>query len=135
MAKFNSAIELMTTGLIGLVVVAQAAATSQLRGDAERGQLLYAKCSGCHSLEHNRTGPKHCGVVGRKSGSVEGFEYSQAMKNSNIVWNAKTLDHFLSAPLKRVPGTTMAIAGINNETDRRDLISYLAALESDARCQ
>ena len=76
-------------------------------GDPKRGAQIYQRCLACHSLEHNRSGPRHCGLLGRRAGSVPGFEYSPAMKRSKLVWNEKTLNRFLADPPKAVPGTTM----------------------------
>ena len=94
-------------------------------GDAKAGEAIYSRCLGCHAVEYNRTGPKHCGIVGRRAGSVPGYEYSPAMKRSRLVWNEKTLDRFLADPLKTVPGTTMTYAGVPDQKDRSDLIAYL----------
>jgi cytochrome c len=96
-------------------------------GDAKRGEQIYARCAACHALAYDRVGPRHCGLVGRRAGSIEGFEYSPAMKKSGIVWNAKTLDRFLADPMKTVPGTTMTYAGISDRQERADLVAYLAA--------
>ena len=104
----------------GLLLVAALAA-----GDPAAGEAVYSRCLGCHAIEYNRTGPRHCGVMGRRAGSVPGFEYSPAMKKSGIVWNEKTLDRFLADPLKTVPGTTMTYAGVPDTGERADLISYL----------
>jgi len=95
-------------------------------GDPARGEKIYERCAACHSLTTDRTGPHHCGLLGRKAGSVPGFEYSKAMKESKITWNERTLDRFLANPLKAVPGTSMGYAGIPDAGERRDLIAYLA---------
>jgi len=94
-------------------------------GDAKAGEEVYSRCLGCHAVEYNRTGPKHCGVIGRRAGSVADYGYSPAMKKSGIVWNEKTLDRFLADPLKTVPGTTMTYAGVPAAKDRADLIAFL----------
>ena len=94
-------------------------------GDPVAGEALYSRCQGCHAIEYNRTGPKHCGLMGRRAGSVPGYEYSAAMKSSGIVWNGKTLDRFLADPLKTVPGTTMTYAGVPDAKERASLIAYL----------
>ncbi len=94
-------------------------------GDPVRGEIIYGRCAACHSLNYNRTGPLHCGIVGRMAGTVSGFGYSVAMQNANIVWNSETLDLFLESPIAMVPGTTMGYAGINDSRDRHDLIAYL----------
>lgn len=135
MFKATSIKTLIKIGLLGCVVAAPAVTAAEITGDAIKGEVVYARCMGCHSPERNRTGPKHCGLVGRIAGTAEGFDYSQAMQKSDIVWNKKTLDQFLTSPLKFVPGTTMAIGGISNKTDRHNLVSYLASLDSDAKCQ
>jgi cytochrome c len=94
-------------------------------GDPAAGEALYSRCLGCHAVEYNRTGPKHCGIIGRRAGSVPGYEYSAAMKKSGIVWNRKTLERFLADPTKTVPGTTMTYAGVPDAKERADLIAYL----------
>ena len=100
-------------------------------GDPERGRALYVQCIGCHSLDRNRTGPKHCGVVGRASARVPGYRYLPAMQAANVVWDQATLDAFLRDPIAFVPGTTMGYAGIARERDRRDLIAWLSAAADD----
>ncbi len=102
--------------------------------DPAAGERVYARCMGCHSPDRNRTGPLHCGLFGRVSGTVKGYAYSEAMRDAAIIWNNKTLDHFLKAPLTAVPGTTMGFAGIADNDDRRNLIAWLATL-SDASPQ
>ena len=95
------------------------------RGDANEGEAIYERCLACHALAYDRTGPRHCGLFGRRAGSVTGFAYSDAMQRSNIVWNEKTLDRFLANPLKAVPGTAMGYAGVTDRKERADLIAYL----------
>lgn len=106
-------------------VSAPAGAATQPKGDVKRGAEIYARCEACHALAYNRTGPKHCGVVGRKAGSVPGFAYSPAMRRSNIIWDEKSLNRFLADPLKTVPGTAMTYAGVPDPHERADLIAYL----------
>lgn len=96
-------------------------------GDPTAGEAIYSRCLACHAIGYDRTGPRHCGLFGRKAGSVPGFAYSQAMKKSGIVWNAKTLDVFIRDPLKMVPGTAMGYDGVKDPKERADLIAYLAA--------
>ncbi|MGH8504438.1 MAG: c-type cytochrome, partial [Stenotrophobium sp.] len=106
----------LATLLVG-VALALAAGTAPaatpdtaLHGNAKNGEAVYARCGACHSLTYDRTGPRHCGLFGRRAGSVKGFNYSPAMKNSGIVWSEKTLDEFLTNPMKMVPGTYMGYA-------------------------
>lgn len=94
-------------------------------GDPAKGEALYARCQGCHSIDRNRVGPLHRGLFGRTAGSVAGFSYSKAMKQSGIVWDEATLDEFLAHPREVVPGTKMTYAGIADPQERADLIAYL----------
>jgi len=109
--------------------------TTRLTGDPHAGEAVYARCQACHSLAYNRTGPMHCGLLGRRAGSVPGFTYSGAMKRSQTVWSKKTLDRFLTNPMKVVPGTTMGYAGVKNKKERTDLIAYLVQANSSEECR
>ena len=99
-------------------------------GNATQGEHAFAKCALCHAKD-KRTGigPGLLGVVGKHAGSVPGFSYSQAMKNSNIVWDEKSLDAFIMTPQKALPGTTMLFPGIPSQEERNDLIAYLETLK------
>lgn len=104
-------------------------------GNAARGGKLYDRCAACHALAQDRTGPRHCGVIGRRAGSVKSFDYSTAMKKSGIVWTARTLDRFLTAPTREIPGTTMTYDGVPDAQERADLIAYLDAAGKSAACK
>jgi cytochrome c len=116
--------------MLGVAVLLAALAA----GDPKAGEAVYSRCLACHSLEVNRTGPKHCGVVGRRAGSVPGYDYSPAMKRSKLVWNENTLERFLADPLGTVPGTTMTYAGVPDAKERADLIAYLRQESAGAHC-
>jgi nitrite reductase (NO-forming) len=105
------------------------AAASSAGGDATAGRQVYRKCQACHSMEpgKNILGPSLAGVMGRKAGAVEGFNYSPALKQSGITWDAKTLDAYLKDPAKTVPGNRMPFPGLKTDHDRADVIAYLAA--------
>jgi cytochrome c len=110
-------------GALGLCVLNPAQGAQP--GDAERGKTLYeSRCNACHSLEANRVGPLHRGVFGRRSGSVQDYDYSPALKKSKIDWNEKTLDVWLRDPEKAVPGQKMGFQ-VPEAADRADLIAYL----------
>jgi cytochrome c len=111
--------------------MAPAAGDGALRGDPKRGESVYSRCLACHALAYDRTGPRHCGLFGRKAGSVPGFDYSKAMKQSGIVWSRETLDKFLENPRKDIPGTKMTYAGIKNAQERADVIAYLKQAGAD----
>jgi len=95
------------------------------RGDAARGAALYERrCTSCHALDVNRIGPLHRGVVGRRAGSVPGFNYSPALARSGLVWTEANLDRWLSGPPRLVPGTRMGIS-VPVPAERADIIAYL----------
>lgn len=100
-----------------------------------RGALIYERCAACHALATDRTGPRHCGLIGRRAGSVAGFDYSPAMRKSKIIWTEAQLDRFLKAPLAMVPGTAMGYDGIKDQRERRDLIAYLAKAGQGPACR
>jgi len=112
---------------LAVLLPALLAAAVPPAGDPQRGAAVYERCQACHSLERNRTGPKHCGLIGRAAGSVTGFDYSRALRESGIVWSADSLDRFLQNPLKTVPGTRMGYAGVKDAQERADLIAFLSA--------
>ncbi len=89
------------------------------------GQQLYeSRCGGCHSVQANRVGPKHLGVVGRKAGSITDFDYTPALKRAKFVWTEKQIDKWLQGPSKLVPGTAMAFT-VPQAADRAAIIAYL----------
>ncbi|CAI09585.1 putative cytochrome c [Aromatoleum aromaticum EbN1] len=108
-----------------MLVVLASASSSGAAGTALRGEEIYARCLACHALAYNRTGPRHCGLFGRRAGSLPDYGYSDAMRESGIVWDAATLDRFLAAPTRVVPGTTMGYAGIPDPAERAALIEWL----------
>jgi cytochrome c len=97
--------------------------------DVETGRQIFAACAPCHAPDQNGVGPKLGGVLNRPAGSVEGFRYSRAMKNSGIVWDEKSLDTYLAEPQRLVPGNLMPFSGIADAGKRSDLIAYLAQLK------
>jgi cytochrome c len=105
------------------------AATSAQAQDAAAGEKAFGKCKACHTVEagKHRVGPSLHGVVGRKSGTAEGFKYSDAMKNAGVEWNAESLSKYLADPKGFIPGNKMVFAGIKDETERANVIAYLQA--------
>ena len=105
-------------------------------GDAEAGKQVFKKCHACHNVGEtakNAVGPVLNGVIGRKAGSVEGYNYSDANKGSGITWDVATLDVYLTNPKAKVPGTKMAFPGLPNEKDRADVIAYLSTFGPDGK--
>jgi cytochrome c len=115
------------TLLAATALVALATAPSRADGDPEKGKKVFAKCMACHTLEagKNKVGPSLHGIIGRKSGSVEGFTYSDAMKNAGVTWDEAELDKYLTAPKKEIPGNKMAFPGLPKADDRANVIAYL----------
>lgn len=98
--------------------------------DAPHGAKVFNACAACHAKDRSkRTGPGLQGLLGRQAGTVPGFRYSRAMKRSGVIWDAKSLDTYLAAPQKAIPGNVMPFAGVKNARDRADLIAYLATLK------
>lgn len=98
--------------------------------DTAAGERVFAtQCSGCHSVEpeRNRAGPTLYGLFGRRSGTLEGFDYSTAMREAGIEWTPETLDDFLAEPREVVPGSKMVLWGLPPE-DRRHVIAYLKSV-------
>lgn len=98
-------------------------------GDAKAGKVVFIQCQACHSIKEgeNRVGPSLYNKVGATAGQVAGFKYSDANKNSGIVWTEDKLFEYLKNPRAVVPGTTMAFAGIPDPQKRADLIAFLKA--------
>src|SRR5215467_2248329 len=98
-------------------------------GDAAAGRVVFRKCQACHSLEpgKNLLGPSLAGIIGRKAGSEAGYNYSSAMTQSGIVWDAKTLDAYLADP-KTIPGNKMPFPGLKTDHDRKDVVAFLASV-------
>jgi cytochrome c len=95
------------------------------RTETSDGKSLFEKrCSGCHSLDRDKEGPRLAGVYGRTAGSVASFNYSDALKSSHITWDADSLDKWLAGPDKFVPDTDMAFH-VESAAERSALIAYL----------
>ena len=126
---------LAVASVVAVGLLTSTRAMPAVHGDADRGKEVYTRCLACHALAYDRTGPRHCGLFGRQAGTVPGFNYSQAMKDSKIVWNEHTLDIFLKEPMAAVPGTAMGYAGITDDQERSDLIAYLKRENQAPVCQ
>ncbi|PDT82752.1 cytochrome C [Bradyrhizobium sp. Y36] len=108
------------------ITIAGASGLAHASGDVARGQTLYKGCADCHSINENAVGPMHRGVVGRKAGSVPGYDYSPDLKASGIVWTEENLDKWLAEPQAMVPETKMFF-DVPDAQDRADIIAYLKA--------
>ena len=121
-----------------LWITVTAAAAALVAAAAQPGQAstaparpaAFAQCAGCHSTEpgKNLFGPSLAGISGRRAASLPGYAYSPALKKSGITWNAKSLDRWLTAPQKAVPGTRMPLGGVQDPATRKALVDYLLTI-------
>ena len=107
------------------LVACASVSSARAAGDSDVGRALYqSRCAACHSLDFNGVGPAHRGVFGRPAAQVKGFAYSDALKNSKLVWTEDALERWLADTEKAVPGQRMGV-NVPEATDRADLIAYL----------
>lgn len=137
--EFRKVSFLAAAALIGSFALAQPAMAEQvaievtgkdgakLTGDPEKGKAVFNQCKACHTLEpgKNLTGPTLHGIIGRTAGTVEGYNYSTANKESGVVWTEQNMFEYLENPREWMKGTKMAFAGLRKEQDRADVIAYI----------
>lgn len=125
----------------GLIIVAALAvagtATGEARAqDAAAGEKVFAVCKACHQIGENAknaVGPVLNGIVGRKAGSVPGYSYSDANKNSGITWDEATFREYIKDPKAKIPGTKMIYAGLKDEQKTNDLVAFLKQFDADGK--
>ncbi len=98
-----------------------------LTGDPAAGERVFMQCRTCHALEAgvNKVGPSLNGIIGRESGTIPGFRYSPANRDSNIVWSEQVLFDYLENPREYMPGTYMSFVGLRQPQQRADVIAYI----------
>jgi len=104
--------------------------------DAANGEKVFAQCRACHQIGENAknaVGPVLNGVIGRKAGSVEGYSYSPANKNSGLTWDEATFSEYIKDPKAKVPGTKMVYAGLKDEQRIKDLLAYLKQFDATGK--
>ncbi|MBA1143428.1 c-type cytochrome [Mesorhizobium neociceri] len=115
---------------LALILSAAIVSTAAAHGNADHGKTLFSRCAACHAAtDQNKVGPGLAGVFGRPAGTAPNFRYSKAMIAYAKPWDEQTLDGFLTAPAKAIPGTSMTIA-VSKASDRADIIAYLKSLGS-----
>src|SRR5215470_15992003 len=115
-----------------LVLIASVSATKAQ--DVSAGETSFKKCLPCHDIGEdakNKVGPELNGLDGRKSGSAEGFNYSDANKNSGITWSEATFKEYIKDPRAKIPGTKMIFPGIKNEKEVNNLWAFLSQFKAD----
>jgi len=118
---------LRPTTILTLVILLFMTPRPGAAADIAAGQALFNRCKICHSLEagKNMVGPSLHGLFGRKAGTSDGFTFSEAMKESGILWDDDTLTKYLHDPKQVVPGGKMAFPGIKDDQQIADLLAYL----------
>jgi cytochrome c len=125
--------EMMRTLFVAAAMVALSGLTASAQ-DVAKGEISFHKCLPCHSIgddAQNKIGPELNGLDGRHSGTVAGFDYSDANKNSGIVWNEAKFKEYIKDPRGVVPGTKMIFAGIKNDNEINDLWAYVSQFDAD----
>lgn len=123
--------------ILGLFIAALplgAAAFAQTVGDPVAGKKVFGKCAACHSVgpdAKNKAGPVLNGMIGQKAGEVPDYSFSNAMKNSGIVWDEAALTEYLRSPRTVVPGTKMTFPGLKKDKDIANVIAYLKTFAID----
>ena len=119
-----------------MILTMTATAPAAMAQDVAAGKTSFNKCLACHAIGEgakNKVGPVLNGLDGRKSGTVEGYSYSEANKNSGITWDEATFKEYIKDPKAKIPGTKMAFAGIKNENEINNLWAYLAQFDKDGK--
>ena len=109
-------------------------APSAMAQDAAAGEKVFAQCRACHQVgpnARNLVGPKLNGLFGRKSGTMEGYNYSDANKKSGITWDEAVFAEYIKNPRGKIPGTKMIYAGLKDEQRIKDLTAYLKQFDAD----
>ena len=104
--------------------------------DAAAGEKVFGVCKACHQIGEtakNNVGPQLNGIVGRKSGTVPGYNYTAANKDSGITWDEATFREYIKDPKAKIPGTKMIYAGLKDEQRTSDLLAFLKQFEADGK--
>lgn len=127
---------IMRVILSSLVLLLPVLAMPAAAQDISAGERSFAKCRACHQVgegARNLVGPELNGLIGRHSGAVEGYSYSNANKNSGLTWDEATFADYIKDPRAKIPGTKMIFVGIKNEKEIRDLTAFLKQFDKDGK--
>ena len=123
-------------GFVLVALLAVAATGEASAQDVAAGEKVFSTCKLCHQIGENAknaVGPVLNGVIGRKAGSVAGYSYSDANKNSGITWDEATFREYIKDPKAKVPGTKMTYAGLKDEQKINDLVAFLKQFGADGK--
>jgi len=123
-------------GLVLVALLAVAGAGEVRAQDAAAGEKVFGVCKACHQIGEtakNNVGPQLNGIIGRKSGTVESYNYSKANKESGITWDEATFREYIKDPKAKIPGTKMIYAGLKDEQKTNDLIAFLKQFDADGK--
>lgn len=123
----------MSFALVLLIIPSQSARAD---GDAAAGEKVFLKCRACHQIGEtakNAVGPELNGLFGRKTGSVPGYNYSDANKNSGIVWDEAVFREYIKAPKAKIPGTKMTFPGLKDDKDIDNIIAFLKQFDAEGK--
>jgi cytochrome c len=115
--------------LCGVALFAGFSPSPILAADAKHGEAVFKACAACHTERLGALGPSLKGVYGRKSGELEDFHYSNAMKRAGLVWDAANLKAYIADPQGKVKGNRMPFSGLPNPGDIDDVVAYLQTLK------
>lgn len=122
---------------ISIAIIALASTVgAAVAGDIAAGEKVFRRCLPCHSIGEaakNGIGPAQNGLKGRKSGTVPGYNYTDANKNSGITWDEATFKEYIKDPKAKIPGTKMVFPGIKDEKEAEDLWSFLEQFGADGK--
>jgi cytochrome c len=127
----NGMRKLMFAALLAVMCSAEVRAQ-----DAAAGEKVFGVCKTCHQIGDNAknvVGPVLNGLIGRQAGSVPGYSYSAANKNSGITWDEATFREYIKDPKAKIPGTKMIYAGLKDEQKTNDLLAYLKQFDADGK--
>jgi cytochrome c len=120
--------------LSAAAALALVSSTAFAAGDPDAGGKVFNKCRACHQIGPNAKnviGPELNGLAGRKTGTVEGYNYSDANKNSGLTWDEATFKDYITAPQKKIPGTKMTFPGLPEEADRDNIWAFISQFKPD----
>ena len=123
-------------GFVFVALLAVAGSGEVRAQDAAAGEKVFGVCKACHQIGEtakNNVGPQLNGIIGRKSGTVESYNYSKPNKESGITWDEATFREYIKDPKAKIPGTKMIYAGLKDEQKTNDLVAFLKQFGADGK--